>query len=73
MKCEMCPSDDVHEADRKITTGPYGGEMHSYCLCAGCSDKLWNGTGGCVQALKNLVTAGINYFLVEPIELNKKD
>jgi hypothetical protein len=68
MICEMCAEHDKHDADRKITTGPYGGEMRTYSLCAGCADKLWNGTGGCIQALKNLVTAGINYFLIEPLK-----
>jgi hypothetical protein len=70
MNCEMCPEHDKHEADRQITTGPYGGEMHTYKLCAGCSKKLWDGTGGCIQALKNLVTAGFNYYLIEPISKN---
>ncbi|MEN6367603.1 MAG: hypothetical protein ABFC88_12370 [Thermoguttaceae bacterium] len=64
----MCPSEFVHEADRKITTGPYDGELRTYHLCRDCADKLWNGTGGCVQALKNLVTANLNYFLIEPIK-----
>jgi hypothetical protein len=71
--CILCealrPGEKPYEADRVITTGPFGGEMQTLPTCGECSHRLWEGDyPGCIQPLKNLVTACINYFLIEPLD-----
>ena len=70
--CERCSGLSRNTpATRKITYGLYrayeaGRPHHVVMLCQECSKALYDGDG-CVP-LKNLVTAGLAHYVIEPIE-----
>ena len=65
--CEVC---NKRQADRKVIYGLYsahraGRPHHTLALCSVCSKDLWD--GGSSAPLKNLVTAGLAHFEIEPL------
>lgn len=69
--CEICLGKNIQTpATRKVTYGLYrvyeaGRPHHVIILCQDCSKALYDGVG-CVP-LKNLVTAGLCHYVIEPI------
>lgn len=73
--CERCSGlGTTTEATVKITYGLYrayaaGRPHHVVTLCRDCSKALYDGDG-CVP-LKNLATAGLTHYVIEPITVNQ--